>query len=458
MKRNYVLIAIFCISFVCISSISLAGTYSGGAGLVGDPYQISSSADINELMNTSGDWGSYFIVTQNIDCSSASWSSGNPKPIGNGATSFTGHFDGQGFTISNITYIEDFSYSLSYAEFGFFGFIFGGNISNLNLDNFDIQNHLSNSFGIFCGKNDSGIITNCSSQGKVDGMSPSGGFCGVNTSGTITNCSSIAEVNGSGSLGGFCGINYLGIISYCYCTSNVSGSAWNGGFCGQNYNGIINYCYSTGQVNSSDSNIGGFCGENRNSGQISYCYSSCSVTAVYDYVGGFCGNTYNNANISNCYSTGDVSGRDGVGGFIGQISFPVCSLENCYSTGRVTASGSNYGGFCGRYIMGSFTCCFWNITTSGMSDGVGAANPDPSGVTGLTNGQFSDPSNFSCFDFGNDWIMPSSLRYGDRFGNYPILRSILFTFFIPTLTEWAIILFIGLLAGVGSWFVWRKLV
>jgi hypothetical protein len=28
--------------------------------------------------------------------------------------------------------------------------------------------------------------------------------------------------------------------------------------------------------------------------------------------------------------------------------------------------------------------------------------------------------------------------------------------FIPTLTEWAVIIFIGLLAGVGGWFVWRR--
>lgn len=27
---------------------------------------------------------------------------------------------------------------------------------------------------------------------------------------------------------------------------------------------------------------------------------------------------------------------------------------------------------------------------------------------------------------------------------------------VPTLTEWAVIIFIGLLAGVGGWFVWRR--
>jgi hypothetical protein len=28
---------------------------------------------------------------------------------------------------------------------------------------------------------------------------------------------------------------------------------------------------------------------------------------------------------------------------------------------------------------------------------------------------------------------------------------------VPTLGEWAVIIFIGLLAGVGGWFVWRRM-
>jgi len=29
---------------------------------------------------------------------------------------------------------------------------------------------------------------------------------------------------------------------------------------------------------------------------------------------------------------------------------------------------------------------------------------------------------------------------------------------VPTLSEWAVIIFIGLLAGVGGWFVWKRMV
>ncbi len=37
-------------------------------------------------------------------------------------------------------------------------------------------------------------------------------------------------------------------------------------------------------------------------------------------------------------------------------------------------------------------------------------------------------------------------------GGRPVLTSLT----IPTLTEWAVIIFIGLLAGVGGWFMWRR--
>jgi hypothetical protein len=41
---------------------------------------------------------------------------------------------------------------------------------------------------------------------------------------------------------------------------------------------------------------------------------------------------------------------------------------------------------------------------------------------------------------------------------YPMLRAQhLDSIIVPTLSEWAVIIFIGLLAGVGGWFVWRRM-
>lgn len=402
---------------VLIISFSISTAYNNSQ----NPVQLSTAQDIEDLMGTPADWGLNFILMNDIDITGIT-----TAPIGNFFTFFTGSFNGQGFTISN------FSINVSSDYVGFFGFLFQSTIQNLGLINVD-----------------------------VTGNSFVGGFLGYSYDSDISNCYSTGDVVGSGSnIGGFCGINdFYSVITNCYSTGNIDCNGnyyYVGGFCGQNSNySVITNCYSTGNVESDDSFVGGFCGLNSAS-QISNSYSTCSVISSAYNAGGFCGENIFNALINTCYSTGAVSCDYYGGGFCG-LNDGSSSISYCYSIGTVTITGDYRGGFLGQnYSGGVAICCFWNITTTGITDAVGVG--DDSGITGLTDQQFSDPSNFSCFDFGKDWIMPSSLRYGDKFGNYPILRSILFTFFIPTLTEWAIIIFICLLAGVGGWFVWRRFV
>ncbi len=55
--------------------------------------------------------------------------------------------------------------------------------------------------------------------------------------------------------------------------------------------------------------------------------------------------------------------------------------------------------------------------------------------SGITASAFSDQANFSCFDFNYPWMMAEGT---------PMLTALT----IPTMTEWAIIIFIGLLAGI----------
>jgi len=94
--------------------------------------------------------------------------------------------------------------------------------------------------------------------------------------------------------------------------------------------------------------------------------------------------------MSDCYSRADVSGNDNVGGLIGYILhgvFTGLTIENCYSTGTVTGS-SNIGGLFGyedpNFSLVTLTANFWDMESSGLTDGVGNLDPDPSGVTGKT--------------------------------------------------------------------------
>ena len=50
-----------------------------------------------------------------------------------------------------------------------------------------------------------------------------------------------------------------------------------------------------------------------------------------------------------------------------------------------TAGAANdYLGLFGYNPSGTFTDCFWDTQTSGMTDGVGDQDPDPAGVIGKT--------------------------------------------------------------------------
>ena len=376
--------------------------------------QITSETDLLKLMNQVSpfnDWSADYELTTDLDMTGYTNSSVPyaTKPIGNGFTEFTGAFEGNGFVIRNLN-IDNGNNDFS----GFFGYIgSSGTVRSLGIENATVAARGSH-IGVFVGVNQ-GFITNCYAAGSATGAASVSIFLGI---------------------GGFAGSNIYGIITNCYATSSAMG-------------------IPIGNATFYHTSIGGFVGYN-NYGTISNCFASGNASG-YLNIGGFAGrNIY--GIITNCYATGNASGDRGVGGFAGYCANG--SISYCYSLGIPSATTMlNEGGFIGNSLGSpTYNCNFWNIETSGTEDAVGNMDPDPTGVTGLTDQQFSDPSNFSCFNFGNDWIMPSSLRYGDKFGNYPILRSILFTFFIPTLTEWTVIIFVGLLAGVGGWFVWRKLV
>ncbi|MCK5640843.1 MAG: hypothetical protein KAJ19_08600, partial [Gammaproteobacteria bacterium] len=126
---------------------------------------------------------------------------------------------------------------------------------------------------------------------------------------------------------------------------------------------------------------------------------------------GFVGNDL--GATTNCFSRGSVKGTKYVGGFAGSISSIV---TNCYSTGSV--EGETYtGGFCAAPTsLVHEINCFWDIETSGITEGTRG--------TGLTTAQMQTLSTFvgSGWDFldesangtGEVWHMPVD-------GGYPEL-------------------------------------
>jgi The GLUG motif len=246
---------------------------SAGDGSSGNPYQIATLDNLYWLTQNSTDWGDYFIQTADIDADSTStWDFDNGfSPIGNSTNKFSGSYDGDGHTVSNLK-IQRFTTS----DLGFFGYTASGSvIKNLVIENADIQG--KNYIGVLVGV-DSSTISNCYSTGVLGNGSYIGGLVGstIDNSGltppppppgkallkvttqnsTISNCySNVSISNGTSqsSCGGLVGYNTL-TISNCYSTGSVSGSG-TGGLVGTN-TGTISNCYSTGSVGSASGNPG----------------------------------------------------------------------------------------------------------------------------------------------------------------------------------------------------------
>jgi gliding motility-associated-like protein len=368
------------------STVSLSGfTYSTGVnptplapsvgnGTVGNPYQIANLQNLYWLSTTTSVWtgGAYFIQTANIDAAAASiWTGGAGLfPIGSSALSFTGHYDGQGFSINNL-YINRGDSMVS-----LFGRVdTGASISNLNLTNETIISSSSGYLSGFVAQiYGSSTVTNCTLNGGfVYGPGSFAGFVGSmgsasNGGATITNCSSNLAIFGTSSnVGGF--VSYLdvgGIIKNSYCQGSVNGTGYVGGFVGRPVAGSITNCYSKVNVYGSSQINGGF---------LSYSNSATTI-------------------ITNCYALGTVAGTNFTGGF---------------------------GGYNSANIV--FTNCYWDTNVSGLAYGFGS-NGSLSGVTGKTTTQMTTQSTFNGWDFvgettngSNDYwnINPSNN------GGYPYL-------------------------------------
>lgn len=219
--------------------------------------------------------------------------------IGTAEHPFTGRFDGQNHTISNVT--------VSGADkvgVGFFGVIRGATIRSLNLTNVTItgkekvgglvgyaqaaldKNDLS--------KNIANLIGGCTVSGTVSGEKQTGGLVGLNEgkadpytlfsiASTIDKSSADVTVTGKEMTGGLVGEN-TGTITKSAATGAVTGTTMTGGFAGSS-SGDIYDSHAEGTVTGS-SHTGGFAGSS--SGAVKNCYSLGAVTGT-DYTGAFTG-------------------------------------------------------------------------------------------------------------------------------------------------------------------------
>ncbi|MBN2641846.1 MAG: hypothetical protein JXR78_09345 [Victivallales bacterium] len=404
-----------------------------GGGTETDPYLITSLAEFDEFANNSSFWDDHVRLDCDIDLSGTTY----PKAViasdtstsdGFQGTSFSGCFNGNGHTLSNLM-IDAGTSGNDYL--GLFGQIAPlGQVSELTVNNFGVMaaspTNPSVYAGAICGEN-IGTISNCDVTGSIsiDYSAYVGSLTGQNSGGYISDCTASVNIEvgvGSGYIGGIAGVNASlttnSSIVRCSSSGVIQGgydSNYFGGIVGTNWvaaAGVfstVSSCSSSVNVTGGDNSdyLGGIVGLSWEDGTtVGYCYATGNITSGANsmYVGGLCGANNEGGFIFDSYATGSVSGYDRVGGFCG-YNVTDSGLYNCYSTGAVTGT-INVGGFCGRQFgAGSeMRNCFWDTETSGTTVGyVLATTPGTvENVEGKTTTQMYNSNTF--LDAGWDYV------------------------------------------------------
>jgi len=354
---------------------------------------VNNAADLQDVSTALT--GTYALGTD-INASSIT----NFIPIGQN-TSFSGIFDGQGHTISNLTIADTTD-----TYVGLFGQS-SGIIRNLNLAGESVTG-ASIAIGGLVAEN-LGTVANVSSAGAVSTSATSvitliGGLVGDNV-GTIFDSSSSAALTVSGDSQS---IYAGGIVGYNETSGSVSQS----------------FASSAVTINTPTSNLvhflplaGGLAGYN--SGSISSSYATGAVTvgaspSSQGYAGGLVGYDDDGGVIADSYATGAVTGGANVftGGLVG---FDYAdNVSTSYATGAVSAAIANYaGGLFGNEFNVTVASSYWDNTAAGTNQTAAAGNSATlSGATGEATSVLQSgtlPTGFS----SSNWIALS--------GYYPLL-------------------------------------
>ncbi len=189
---------------------------------------------------------------------------------------FAGEFDGNGRTISNLSFNLD-----SVSQVGLFGYLAsGGVVSNLGVENIDMAGHYS--VGGLVGHNRWGTVNNSYSSGNVTGKSSVGGLVGHTHGGSVNDSYSTASVNGEDTVGGLVGDNW-GTLENSYAAGTATGNHYVGGLVGTNGH-VVSNSYSSGCV-TGDSYVGGLVGFNW-SGTVTGSFWDVEASGIGESDGG----------------------------------------------------------------------------------------------------------------------------------------------------------------------------
>ena len=223
---------------------------------------------------------------------------------------FSGKFYGNGHTISNLDFSENYG-KTEYPSFGFFSEVYGAEISGLTIQGkLDVSNSGYVYFGTVAGVAADSKISDCASNvsftDKDKYINGTVALCGYAINSTIEYCQnkgdfSITQDVTSFQMGGIVGLAQNSTVQYCANTGDMtSWTPCTGGIVGQLFqNSKIINCYSTGKMvplGNGTTDFGGIAGIVGAGTEIRHCYfagemdlSQYTATTPYKRLGGIAG-------------------------------------------------------------------------------------------------------------------------------------------------------------------------
>ena len=236
---------------------------------------------------------------------------------------FSGKFYGNGHTISNLDFSENYG-KTEYPSFGFFSEVYGAEISGLTIQG---KLDVSNSDPVFFG-----TVAGVAADSKISD-------CVSDVSFTDTN----KYINGTVAM---CGYAINSTIEYCQNKGDFSvmkdtSQFWMGGIVGVADNSTVQYCANTGDMTSWTPCTGGIVGQLFQGSKVINCYSTGKMVPLgigNTDVGGIAGIVGAGTEIRHCYFAGEMdlsqytatTPYKRLGGIVGGVSSDTPVFENNY--------------------------------------------------------------------------------------------------------------------------------
>ena len=274
---------------------------------------------------------------------------------------FSGKFYGNGHTISNLDFSENYG-KAEYPSFGFFSEIYGAEVSGLTVQGkVDVSNANYTLFGTIAGVAADSKISDCVSD--------------------VSFTDTDKYINGTVAL---CGYAINSTIEYCQNKGNFTITKdttqfWMGGIVGLAENSTVQYCANTGDMTSWTPHTGGIVGQLIGSAKIINCYSTGKMVPLGNGTtdfGGIAGAVGAGTEIRHCYFAGEMdlsqytatTPYKRLGGIAGGVSSDTPAFENNYfiETENVSACSKYTGAGTAKSLAYMKTEDFFNeITAAG---------------------------------------------------------------------------------------------